>query len=205
MERARRTAATPAAALPGPAAIGGLDNDGLIIRLHFTINHLSRWLSPVHEQGRLERSVYRDQPSTKELVLRLRDEELIVFPMLHAIATKTSPDLDKLPPPRRLAEEQRHERGAPALEVMAEFRRLRQSTCSLLRSLPDDAWDRIGISRRDHDWTIRTLAERLALHDVSVLAAMDRSLDLVGVRDGIAAVSRVPLAELERLDPLPED
>src|SRR6266508_3208692 len=86
----------------GPTAadvkIADLDNDSLIIRLHFTVNHLSRWLTPVHDQTRLNRSPRRNEPSVKELVIRLRDEELRVFPKLHVISVKINPDLDKLPP-----------------------------------------------------------------------------------------------------------
>ncbi len=201
MERMARGGATMSgASAGGREEIAALDNNSLIIRLHFTVNHLSRWLSPIHDESRLRRSVYRGEASVRDLVLRLRDEELRIFPKMHAIAVRTQPDLDKLPPVRRAPEEERHDREAPVLELRAEFRRLRQSTCSLLRSLPDDAWDRVGISRREHDWTLRALAEHLALHDWATLADMDRALDQIGVRDGIATVSRVRFSELLRLD-----
>ena len=181
--------------------IADLDNNALIIRLHFTVNHLSRWLTPIHDQGPLGRTVRRGEPSVKELVLRLRDEELRVFPKLHAIANRTLPDLDKLPPVRRTPEEERLDREATPLEIMAEFRRLRQSTCSLLRGLPDNAWSRLGISRREHDWTIRALAEHLAAHDRATLAEMDRALDQIGVRREIVTANRAHLDELLRLAP----
>src|SRR5438045_4076037 len=90
-----RPASGPTAA---DVAIQDLDNDSLIIRLHFTINHLSRWLTPVHERVRLEHSVRRGEPSVKALLLGLRNEELRVFPKMHLIAVKNNPDLDKLPP-----------------------------------------------------------------------------------------------------------
>ena len=32
-----------------------MSNDSLIIRLHFAVNHLSRWLTPIHDVRRLER------------------------------------------------------------------------------------------------------------------------------------------------------
>ena len=181
--------------------IADLDNNALIIRLHFTVNHLSRWLTPIHDQGPLGRTVRRGEPSVKELELRLRDEALRVFPKLHAIANRTLPDLDKLPPVRRTPEEERLDREATPLEIMAEFRRLRQSTCSLLRGLPDNAWSRLGISRREHDWTIRALAEYLAAHDRATLAEMDRALDRIGVRREIATANRAHLDELLRLAP----
>jgi hypothetical protein len=183
------------------AAIADLDNDSLIIRLHFTVNHLSRWLTPIHDPIRLMRTVRRGEPTVKDLLLVLRDEELRIFAKVHLIAVKTMPDLDKLPEPRRTEAEARWDRDARPLEIMAEFRRLRQSTCSLLRSLPDSGWERVGISRREHDWTIRGLAEHLAAHDLRVLREIDLTLDRVGAREGISPAARVHLDELLRLVP----
>lgn len=184
------------------AAITDLDNDAVVIRLLFTINHLSRWLTPIHDQTRLGRPTRRDQPSIKELLLRLRDEELRLFPKMHAIATRSNPDLDKLPPLRRTPEEERVDREVTPIEILAEFRRLRLSTGSLLRSLPDGAWSRVGISRRERDWTPRLLAETLLAHDLQVLSEMDRALDLSGLREGITAASRVHLDALLPLAPM---
>src|SRR3712207_8691130 len=62
--------------------------------------------------------------------------------------------------------------------VMSEFRRLRHSTLSLLRNLPDDAWRRTGISRREHDWTIRQLAEHLLAHDYDILRSEEHTSEL---------------------------
>lgn len=185
----------------GEVPIVELANDALIIRLHFTVNHLSRWLTPIHDQAPLGRAVYRGEPSVKELVVRMREEEERIFSWLHAIANRTLPDLDALPAPRRSAAEERRDREATTIEVMAEFRRVRQSTCALLRGLPDDAWSRTGISRREHDRTVRGLAEHLAAHDRATLAAIDRALDRVGVRRGITSASRAHLDELLRLSP----
>jgi len=182
-------------------AITDLTNDALIIRLHFTINHLSRWLTPIHDPTRLMRTVRRGEPTVKELLFQLRDEELRVFPRLHLIVIQTQPDLDKLPVPGRTAEQQRHDLGVRPLEVMAEFRRLRQSTCSLLRSLPDTAWARTGTSRLEHDWSIRALAEHLARHDYLILSAMEQALDRNGAREGVNTAARAPLAELLKLVP----
>ncbi|MDP9362869.1 MAG: hypothetical protein M3Q10_01340 [Chloroflexota bacterium] len=182
--------------------IRGLDNDALIIRLHFAVNHLSRWLSPIHNQGRLDRSPTRAEPAAKALVVRLRNEESRVYPQLHAIATRNLPDLDALPPPRRTEVEERFDQTATALELMAEFRRLRQSTCALLRSLPDTAWKRRGISRKEHDWSVRSLAEHLAEHDREVLSTLDRVLTRGGARTDVTSASRVGVDELLRLTPV---
>lgn len=179
-----------------------LSNDSLIVRLHFTINHLSRWITPVHDRTRLERSLHRGEPSVRELLISLRNEELRVFPKLHLIATQQNPDLDRLPDVLSSPGQNARDAALTSLSVMAEFRRLRQSTCSLLRSLPDSAWSRVGTSRREHDWQIRQLAEHLASHDLDVLYAIDLTLDRVGAREAISAAGRVHLDELLRLVPV---
>ena len=201
MERDRAVRGNAGAAMK--ATIADLSNNALIIRLHFTPNHLSRWLSPVHDDTVLRRAVRRGEPSVQELLLSLRNEELRVFPQLFAVSSRSVPSLDDLPAPVRSAAQSRRDQGASMLELMAEFRRLRQSTCSLLRSLPDSAWQRIGASRRDGDWSIRALAEHLVRQDQQTLAAIDRALDQAGVRGEIAAASRVHLDELVRLAPGP--
>lgn len=183
------------------ASIAQMSNDQVVIRLLNTISHLSRWLSPVHDRERLFRSPHRDQPSVKVLLIRLRGEEQRVFPQLHAIATRNRPDLDRLPPIAPTVNDHRFDREASGLEVQAEYRRLRQSTGSLLRSLPDVSWQRSGVSRRDHNVTIRELAEQLMLHDQMVLDEIDHALTAAGARQHIAAVSRASLAELQLLSP----
>ena len=178
-----------------------MNNNALIVRLMFTVHHLSRWLSPIHDPDRLERSVYRGEPTAKELLIEMRDEEQRVYPKLHLIATRTHPNLDTLPiwqPDPRVREV---DRQTPPIVLMASFRRLRQSTCALLRSLPDDAWDLQGISRRERNVTVRELAEHLALHDYRHLRALDATLDQAGAREGLAKVQKAPLDELLKLTP----
>lgn len=181
--------------------IADMDNDSLILRLHFTVNHLSRWLTPVHDQNRLARSPRRGEPSVKELLIRMRDEEQRTFPKMHLISVKINPDLDKLPPYVRSAAQDLRDQSRSTLGILAEFRRLRQSTCSLLRALPDSAWSRVGISRREHDWQIRTLAEHLANHDLDVLYEIDLAMDRNGAREGVSQAARAHLDELLRLVP----
>lgn len=182
--------------------VSTLANDALILRLHFTVNHLSRWLSPVHNRRRLQNAAHRGEPAVTELVRRLRDEELLVYPWMHAIAHQPLPDLDALPLPDPRLGDDRSAAVPSAMGMVAEFRRLRQSTCSLLRSLPDSAWHRQGVSRRTRDWSLRGLGERLVEHDREVLRRLDRALDDVGVRDDIAIVSRAGAEELLRLAPV---
>lgn len=184
-----------------PESVRQLTNNDIVIRLLNTISHLSRWLSPIHEQARLERAIYRSESSVKELVIRLRDEEHRVFPRMYAIATRNNPDLDKLPDPEPSEDDRRRDREASVLELQAEVRRLRQSTTSLLRSLPDVSWRRTGISRRERSTTVRALAEHLVLHDQQVLTELDRALERVGAREGIADVSKARIEELQLLSP----
>ena len=187
------------AVVPGTDPVARMTEDELIIRLAFTINHLSRWLTPVHDDLRLRRSPQREIPSVKDLLLRLRDHELEVFPQLYAIANSDRPDLDLLPRYSRTPDERDWDRSAAVLSVLSEVRRLRQSTGSLLRSLPNDAWRRDGLSRTRGDTTIRRLADELARHDNEVLREMDRSLRISGAREGINAVSQAGLDEMLEL------
>ena len=88
------------------------------------------------------------------------------------------------------------------LSIQSEFRRLRQSTCSLLRSLPDSSLAPGGHSRRVHDWQIRGLAETLVAHDEDVLTQMDLALDRDGLRDGVAEHGRSHLYEMLKIVPV---
>lgn len=200
--RARVTGGTVPASIQEPVSVEDLENNALVVRLHFTVNHLSRWLSPVHNQRRLQRSSFRGSPPIAALVARLREEEETVYPWMHAIAHRATPDLDLLPEPHGQVVAATAGLQPSAMAAVAEFRRVRQSTCSLLRSLPDTAWSRRGVSRRGRNWTLRELAERLATHDRRVLAEMDGALAEIGVREGIATVSGAGVDELVRLAPV---
>lgn len=194
----RYPAGPTAAALP----IAEHSNDSLILRLHMTVNHLSRWISPVTEMTPLIHTVRRGERSVMELLQLMRDEELLVFAYLHAIANNINPDLDRIPDPRKSPERQIEGFDRSPMTVIAEFRRLRQSTCSLLRGLPDSAWSRVGTSRIEHDWQVRSLAERIAHHDIDCLYAIDLALDRSGARERINSAARVHLDELFRLVPV---
>ena len=193
-------------ARPGPTAgdvrISDLSNDSIIIRLHFAINHLSRWLTPIHDVERMDRAVFRDQPSIKELVIQMREEERRVFPMLYLMASENDPDLDRLPVPVITPEQEVYDLQRSVLTTLSEFRRLRQSTCSLLRSLTDAGWLRVGTSRAHHDWQIRPLAESLVAHDEQVLTQIDLALDRYGLREDVASHGRAHLYELLKIVPV---
>lgn len=175
----------------------GLSNDAVIIELLQTLNHLSRWVTPIHDRARLDTSPHRSEQSLKEILIGLRDGEARVYSLMNAIATQVNPDLDRVPPVERTAAQIEADRESNALVVMSGFRRVRQSSTSLLRALPDTAWARGGYSRTRRDWTIRQLAEFLVVNDWQQLAEIDRLLQRSGVRDSIAEVSQVRLEQLD--------
>jgi hypothetical protein len=171
--------------------VSTMSNDALIVDLLQTINHLSRWLTPIHDQARLDWTSRRSQVSVKDLLLGLRDNEVKVYSLMNAIATQINPDLDKVPVRQRTPLQLEADAQASALVVMAEFRRVRESSTSLLRALPDNAWSRGGYSRSNRDWTIRELAESLAVNDWEQLGRIDHALDDSGLRKSVARVSQV--------------
>lgn len=171
--------------------VSAMSNDALIVDLLQTINHLSRWLTPIHDQARLDWTSRRSQVSVKDLLLGLRDNEVKVYSLMNAIATQINPDLDKVPVRQRTPLQLEADAQASALVVMAEFRRVRESSTSLLRALPDNAWSRGGYSRSNRDWTIRELAESLAVNDWEQLGRIDHALDDSGLRKSVARVSQV--------------
>jgi hypothetical protein len=177
--------------------IVALSNDGLILELIQTLNHLSRWLTPIHDRTRLEVSARRSEPSVKEILIGLRDTESRAFSLMNAIASEVNPDLDHVPRPPRTPSDVDADHDSNALVIMSSFRRVRESSTSLLRALPDNAWERGGYSRTQRNWTIRELADFLALNDWRQLAAIDRILASNGARQGIAAVSRVRIHEID--------
>ena len=179
------------------SSIRDLSNDALIIRLIQTVNHLSRWLTPIHDRTVLEFSPRRSEPSVKDLLLRMRDTETRAYGFMNAIATERNPDLDRIPRVEPTPPQISVDRSAHPLVIMSEFRRVRESSTSLLRALPDKAWERGDYSRTERNWTIRELAEYLARHDREMLQRIDRVLSRSGARDGIAAVSRVDFTHIE--------
>lgn len=187
-------------------AIRALDSNALILRLHFTVHHLSRWLTPIHDRNRLERSLYHGKPSPKQILLGMRDHELVVYPMMHVIAVQDDPDLDALPPSVPTPAQLMADQERSTVELMAQFRRLRQGTCSLLRSLPDPGWERKGYSRRHTNTNLLELAIDLVDHDMRYMRAMDQTLNEVGAREGIAEIQKTPYDKLLKLAPdsLPE-
>lgn len=174
-----------------------LSNDALIIELLNTLNHLSRWLTPIHDRTQLEYSPRRSDPSVKDLLIGMRDTEARTYSLMYAIASLTNPDLDQVPRVEPTPMQAAADRASGPLVIMSGFRRVRESSASLLRALPDTAWDRSGYSRTARNWTIRELGEYLAIHDSELLSQIDRTLSRGGARNGIAEVSRVSFEQLD--------
>jgi hypothetical protein len=181
--------------------IRNLGNNALIIRLMFTVNHLSRWLTPIHDDDKLDRAVYRGEPTVRELVVRMREYDRFIYPRMYLAAHKPGADFDVLEEPGLTPARQEHDRRDPVVVLLSEFRRTRQTITALLRTLPDDAWDLRGRSRRGVEGTIRSMAEALAMHDYRALRALDQTLDQTGAREGLAEIQKVHLDELLRLVP----
>lgn len=178
-------------------AVQDLSNDALIIQLIQSLNHLSRWLTPIHDRTVLEYSARRSEPSVKDLLIRMRDTESRAYSLMYAIASERNPDLDRVPYVEPSPVQIAADRTAHPLVIMSEFRRVRESSTSLLRALPDNAWERGGYSRTQRNWTIRELAEFLATHDGVMLTRIDRTLARSGARHGIAKVSQVDFAHID--------
>ncbi len=182
-------------------AITDLDNNALVLRLHYTIHHLSRWITPIHDRNKLERSRHYGEPTVRDLLLQMRDNEQFIYPRMYVIANASDPDLDSIPPYEPNTYTRMATKNWATVELMGSMRRLRQSTCGLLRQTPDAAWNRKGYSRKHEDATLRQLAEQLAEHDYRVLRAMDFTLWDSGARDGIAEIQTASLDELLKLVP----
>lgn len=178
-----------------------LDNNSLVIRLHFTINHLSRWLTPIHDRNKLERSRHYGEPTVRELLQQMRDNEQFIYPRMYVIANEEDPNMDEIPPFEPNAYLRMADKNWSTVELLGGFRRLRQSTCGLLRQTADSGWTRKGYSRKHEDATLRQLAEQLAEHDYRFLRAMDFTLWDSGAREGIAEIQTASLDELLKLVP----
>lgn len=127
----------------------------------------------------------------------MRDNEAQVYSLMYAIANEVNPDLDRIPPIQQGPMQIEADRQSNLLVIMSGFRRVRQSSTSLLRALPDNAWERGGYSRTRRDWTIRQLAEALAANDWRQLSTIDAILERTGAREGIAEVSQVRLEAID--------
>ena len=113
--------------------------------------------APVHDMTRLNTSMYRSEPSVKDVLFGLRDTEGRIYSFMNAIATQSNPDLDRVRMAERSVQQEAADQRSNALVAMSEFRRVRESTTARSgprRTTPGNA---VGYSRQDQDWTIREM------------------------------------------------
>jgi DinB superfamily len=144
----------------------------ILLPLTQMTNFLSKRITPQRDETKLTRPAERGEWSVREIVAHLRDNEALYFPKLYLLVTREWPNLTG-------AEEVEHVEYDPrdlTLTVMSQFRRLRQSTLSLLRELPDDAWRKAGYLEGGVTVTVRDLATDLVIHDAEHLQQIDATL-----------------------------
>ena len=115
--------------------IQGMDNNALIIRLMFTVNHISRWLTPIHDDDRLDRALYRGEPTAKDLVIRLREYDEWIYPRMFLAAHQPGANYDSLDDPRLTPVRPAFDkRETTTVVLISGFRRSRQSITTLTTS-----------------------------------------------------------------------
>jgi hypothetical protein len=152
---------------------GQMDHEReIILPLTQMPNYLSKRITPQRDATKLTRAAVRGEWSVREIVAHLREREAQYYPKMQRIATSEFPDL------RNVANigPTEYNRDDSTFLVMSQFRRLRQSTLSLLRELPRDAWKRAGRDVNGDTVTIELLARELVAHDAEHLAQIDETL-----------------------------
>lgn len=144
----------------------------IYLRLFQMMNQLSKRVTPQRDEAKLTRAAERGEWSVREIIAHLRDHEADIYPRLHLIANAVHPDLSELAETGGF----NYRPDDSTLMVMSQLRRIRQSTVSLLRELPIDAWDRTGQDTDGTIVTIRQLALELIRHDAEHLAQIDATL-----------------------------
>jgi hypothetical protein len=148
------------------------ENERMIIALTQTVNQLTKRISPQRDLSKVHRPPARGEWSVRDIVAHLRDNEALVFAKLHMLANLEAPDLRRMD----LSSPRPYSPDDTIFTVMSQFRRLRQSTLSLLRELHPDAWRRTGRDVDNRGITIRSLVEDLITHDADHLAQVDQVL-----------------------------
>ena len=144
----------------------------IIIPLTLMPSWLSKRITPQRDETKLTRAAQRGDWSAREIMAHLRDTEAIYYPKLHLLVTNEFPDLRRAAGPVPTS----HKLDDSTFTVMSQFRRLRQSTLSLLRELPRDAWRRAGRDVDGSSMTIRDFALELTRHDAEHLRQLDETL-----------------------------
>lgn len=144
----------------------------IYLRLFHMLNYLSKRVSPQRDEAKLARAPQRGEWSVRDIIIHLRDHEALAYPKLHMMTNAMHPDLSRVGAVR-LSD---YHPEDSTLTIMSQFRRIRQSTVSLLRELPHDAWGRSGVDTDGTNVTIRQIALELTRHDAEHLAQIDATL-----------------------------
>ena len=153
--------------------MGEMDElEQIILALTNTPNWLSKRISPQRDMSKVNRPATRGEWSVRDIVAHMRDNEARYFPKMHLISIQQVPDL------RRVEQigPTEYDPDDSIFTVMSQFRRIRQSTLSLLRELPNDGWKRVGVDVDNVTVSIRDLAIELIDHDAEHLAQIDAVL-----------------------------
>src|SRR5690349_9642567 len=67
------------------AYVRRLSNDALIVTLINTLNHLSRWLTPIHDHTLLAYATRRSERSVRDVLLEMRETDTRVYALMYAI------------------------------------------------------------------------------------------------------------------------
>jgi len=148
------------------------DLDEIILALTNTPNWLSKRISPQRDMSKVNRPAERGEPSVRDIIARMRDTEARYFPKMHLISVAQVPDLRRV---QQIGPTE-YDPDDSVFMVMSQFRRVRQSTLSLLRELPADGWKRAGVDVDNVTVTIRDLALELVDFDAERLAQIDEIL-----------------------------
>jgi len=147
-------------------------DEQIILELTHMVNQLAKRITPQRDETRVNRAAERGEWSVREIVAHLRDTEARYFPKMHIISVGEHPDLRRV---QNIGPTE-YDPNDTVFTVMSQYRRLRQSTLSLLRELPRDAWRRAGKDVDGTTVTIRDLARELVAHDADHLAQIDDTL-----------------------------
>jgi hypothetical protein len=112
--------------------------------------------------------------AAKECVCHLRDAEEFFQAVLKTVPVQDKPAFP-LPNPEPVAAERQY-LNADAAQAAAEFRRRREETLRLLRTLSSEQWKR-GFSVGDNAMTLDALAALMAWHDDNHLDQLKRALE----------------------------
>ena len=116
--------------------------------------------------------------SVHEVVGHLADHEILLGARLRLAAGQDRPPIqgyDQDAMVARLGLE-----NAPTSELVEAFRSARSLTLGLLRRLPEEAWDRVGLHTERGEESVAAMVALYAAHDLLHEAQIDRTIGALG-------------------------